>query len=1514
MRPSAPAGGRNREVIVLPAADHGQTGELPAVGLDMGTFAIKGVLVREGLVTRTLVRTVGRPLESARACLTRLLEQSDWRGPIRLGLTGTNAHLLARELEVEPILEIEALTRGLREHGVGGRALLSLGHESIYYLEIDAQGNPGFFGRNGQCAAGSGAFWYQQATRMGFDDKGLAELAAATDAPVHISGRCAIFAKSDMTHAINEGATQAAVSAGLARTLADLVVSGTTQNRIASSGRAIVVGGVANNQAVLKYLQEFCPGVEITVPENHEYMAATGASESGQFVDPGEIDFERYLGRPYAPPSTLPPLDPGRVSYLPPLVPSGEEVNTGLVFLGVDCGSVSTKCVLLDGEGNFVGGIYLPTAGRPVLQVLELMKRVSEEFGELIAGARIVACTTGSGRFLSQKILNAEYAADEISCQAEAIAHLCGGQEDLAIIEIGGEDAKFLQLRRGVLSDYNMNPVCAAGTGTFLENLAGLLGISIEGEFSEKAFAAQYAIDLGDTCTLLSQTALAAAAAQGLPLSSQLASLAYASARNYLRKTAENRPLEGTVVFSGATAYNHALASAFAMELGREIFVPPSPELSGALGCALAARRFHGQGRPVRFGFRSLAHLNDFTRTVQTCKASCKHEHRCNLDVIRFADGQTVLYGDRCGRHSALDRMQRSERDQFPDLVGLRNRLFFERPAGPGVAAGAGGSGESGAEVEAGEKADAVFSAWTGEHARVPAVGLARGGSVLEDYPFWAAFFSRLGARVVLSEAGSDSALAAGKRHLEAEVCYPVEMLVGLHQELLAGDVDFVFVPEVVDQEPLPWARSWPMGFSCPVMHTLRATVEASLAPAPGRLLGATLHFRQGKKAITDQLRPVARRILGPAYEERRLRVAVDSAYAEQTRFAQAIAQEGQRVIESLADAVRGDSIAAVFLGRPYTTYDLEVSKRSLDFARRQNIFAIPQELLLEYVKSWYQGGFESGVLGRREEFKREAAAFVARIDHVYPYHLQAMLSTAFIARYLNERAHQTGLPLLHLIFQDPFKCGPNAMLRHLLATVASSLRLTMDEHTAPAGMITRLEAFKNTCRARHSYEAPEILPAGTVPVDRVWDEKILVPQPSPHAAVFVELFRAHGVESELLPRGEDGDLALAKRYVNGEECLPMIQNMQDFLRYLEQSDAGAGRELFFQGWSCGPCRFGLYAPVQSLLLAKRGAGQRRVCSVKLDEAIRRFGPGYAAGVLDGLIAVDLLYALLHQTRPYERVPGSSDAVFDSMCDGLMKILRGWRAGVAALVTGGYLRPLEGLLQEAARRFAAVERVDGGQPRPKIAIAGEFYVRLDDRCNHRVVRKLEAAGAEVSVSPAAEFAMYTTFVNEDEAWTQFRQTRRFRQLLKVLGLYGLNGIARRDEARLVAAAGGHELHEPSPAELWEHAAPFVSGPKHFGGEPPMTIGRTVALGRAGRVDGALMVAPFNCMRSLTVQAQQGRMRLATGMPVVTVYYDGSESASRDDTLRSLVYQARQRMESRSGPLPRELLRPGLRRQ
>lgn len=1417
--------------------------DLPAVGLDMGTFAVKGVLIDRDTVRQVTVPTAGRPVQSARRCLEQLLG-ADPAGRVRLGLTGANAHLLAQEVGVRPLLEIEALAAGLAFAGIRADAVLSLGHENMYYLEVDGQGRPVFFNRNGQCAAGSGSFWYQQATRMGYDDRGLATLALEADSPVPISGRCAIFAKSDMTHAINEGATTAGVAAGLARTLADMVVHGVAQGRVCGRERVLVVGGVAANPAVVRYLRECCGDGRLTVPEAHEYLAALGAAARGRPVDLAKLDLASLLARRYVPSQPLPRLNPATVRYLP-VPPPPAELDVSLVYLGVDCGSVSTKCVLLDRRGGIIGGVYLPTAGRPALQVLELIRRVRAEYGELLRNSRIIACTTGSGRFLSRKTLGAEYAVDEITCQAEGVKYLCGGDDDLAVIEIGGEDAKFLQLRKGILYDYRMNPVCAAGTGTFLENLAGLLGVDIATDFSRLAFEAEYALDLGDTCTLLSQSALAAAASQGLPLPSQLASLAYSAARNYLRKTAENRPMEGRVIFTGATAYNHALASAFATELGREVTVPPRPELSGALGAALVARRFHEAGRPGDGSFGGLELLHDFRRSRRRCRSRCEHGHRCTLDVISFPDGSTVLYGDRCGRHSGLEAGRAARHADLPDAAAPRNALL-DRVVGEGAG---------------------------------PAVGIPRGGLYFDLYPFWAAFFRELGARVVVSGPASERTLREGKRRLGVELCYPLEMLVGQYQELLEQGVDFLFVPEVIDLEPLPWARAWPRAFTCPLLQTLRGTVTSALRPSPERVLYAPLTYRRGRRVLARQLEPAARRLLGTGYHPRRLERAVAAACREQERFERAMEREGRRMVEELPRLVGPDRIAAVFLGRPYTVYDAEASKRSLEHARHSGIVAVPQEYLLAYARGWYEGRIPSGRFGSRAEFRRAFAAFAERADHIYPAQAQRILSAAFLARYLNARGE---LPTLHLVLQDPFKCGPNAMLRHYLDMVTEGLRLTMDEHTAPAGMITRLEAFRNTCQSRPGYVPPALLSARTASVQEL-DLPLLVPEPSPHARVFVSLFRRYGVEAHLLPRSPDPDLALARRHVNGDECLPFIQNLQDFLEYLERD--GREKVAFFQGTAWGPCRYGLYAPTQALVLARAGRGERLVCSVGLADAVRRFGLSFAVGIFDGLVAMDVLTALLLATRPYERQTGAAQAVFDAFAAELTSLLESFAPPTPVWLAGRHLEPLEDLLRRAAAAFAAVPR--SPEVRPRIVVAGEFYVRLDDRCNQQVIRRVEEAGGEVSLSPACELFQYSAYINHWEARVDWRLGREIGRLVRQLGFGVLTRLAHREEARLARAGG--IVPEPQPAQLQQAASPYVS--EHYGGEPPMTIGRAVALARSGLADGVIFVAPFNCMPGAVVEVQLNALRRDLGIPVAMLYYDGKASANRDEHLRSLVFQA-----------------------
>ncbi|MEW6080520.1 MAG: acyl-CoA dehydratase activase [Bacillota bacterium] len=1438
-------------------------GPLPNLGLDIGTFTVKAVLAHNGIVAKVSLPTAGRPLQNTLACIDRLREAGHDYKEFRVGVTGANAHLFAQEAGIEPILEIKALCDGLTYSGIRCDAVLSLGHENMYYLEIGPDGEVEFFNRNGQCAAGSGAFWYQQATRLGYDDRDLAELALSDDSPVKISGRCAVFAKSDMTHAINEGATQSAVSAGLAKTLADIVMSNVALNRAAKRARIVAVGGVANNKAVMKYLLQHLDGSGSTldVPGEHEFLFALGAAQSGQPVNLESVRPSDALNRAYVPQRPLPRLLRDRVHYMPETMSPGKSLDTSTVFLGVDCGSVSTKCVLLDAHGQVIGGIYLPTSGRPALQVLELVKRVREEYAGAVAAARIVACTTGSGRFLSQRILNAEYAVDEITCQAEGVKRLCGDKGTFSIIEIGGEDSKFLQLRDGALYDYNMNPVCAAGTGTFLENLTALLGINIKGEFSEQAFTAEYAIDLGDTCTLLSQSALASSASQGLPLQSQLASLAYSSARNYITKTAENRAMDGKVVFTGATAKNHALAAAFAAEIQKDIVVPPHPELTGALGAALMAKAFDETGMETSYTFKDLRHLNEFAKSRRKCTAQCEHEHNCTLDVIKFSDGTTFLYGDRCGRYSGIESRRFARREDLPDYVQRRNQVFY-RAAGEPLEDG-------------------------------PTVGVARAGPFFDLYPFWAGFFRELGARVVLSPDTTEAILEQGKRYLDSEMCYPVEVLVGHYEYLHRSNLDYIFVPEPVDMEPLPWATRWPRSFTCPLMQTIRGTVTSSLDLPENKVLYAQLNYRKGEGVVRKQLREVAQRLLGSDFREERLSRAVNAAYLRQAQYNEAMEKESRLAIEALRDARPEGSIVAVFLGRPYTVYDVEVSKRSLSFARDVGVLALPQDYLLSYTKGWYEGRVESDLLGSREEFDGELASIIQKMDNIYPGQVQKMLSAAIIARYLNRKNQGKPIPILHTILQDPFMCGPNAMLRHYLGMVSNSLRLTMDEHTAPAGMITRLEAFKNTSRSRKAYVAPTILTSESTTLLNLGGKTILIPEPTHHARVFGAMLERFGVDARMLPRSPDRDLSLARKYVNGDECLPMIQNVQDFLDYLQNGRVDLDRTVFLQGWACGPCRYGLYAPVQSLLLNKAGYGERMICSAKLADAVKRFGLVFAVGAYDGTVALDALYKMLHMTRPYELEPGSSEAIFEEYSHRLTRVLAGFRCSLTSLATGSYLEPLESLVREAAARFKAVPV--SGQRRPRIVVAGEFYVRLDDRCNQDIIYKIERAGGEVSLSPASELFAYTAHINHEEGRTMYRKTGEFSALVRQISYGMLEGLALRDEHRIHRAAGetlAHD-HEPPPKELRALSRRYVSD--HYGGEPPMTIGRTCALAHRGTIHGAIFVAPFTCLPGSVVEAQMGALRRDLGIPVVATYYDGKENPTREEIIRGLVFQARQRL-------------------
>ncbi len=372
---------------------------------------------------------------------------------------------------------------------------------------------------------------------------------------------------------------------------------------------------------------------------------------------------------------TAEPLSTERVLLLRDLArpyefpPDGAVIDT---FLGIDVGSVSTNLVVLDQAGEVVKAIYTKTQARPVEVVDAGLAEIRDEIGDRI---RVLGLgTTGSGRELVGELCGADLITDEITAHktgADFISRSIARQVD-TIFEIGGQDSKFISMQDGIVVDFAMNEACAAGTGSFLEEQAEKLGIDIVGEFADLALQSTAPIRLGERCTVFMERDVMSYQSRGASRKDLVAGLAYSIAYNYLNRLVRERKIGDCIFFQGGTAYNDAVAAAFAQILGKEIIVPPHNGVMGAIGMALLARERMGRtGEVTTFRGWDLSAV-DYTVKDFVCK-HCSNE----CDIRQFTiEGEKTYWGDKCS-----DRYRkRAKVDKKPviaDLVALRERLLL---------------------------------------------------------------------------------------------------------------------------------------------------------------------------------------------------------------------------------------------------------------------------------------------------------------------------------------------------------------------------------------------------------------------------------------------------------------------------------------------------------------------------------------------------------------------------------------------------------------------------------------------------------------------------------------------------------------------------------------------------------------------------------------------------------------------------------------------------------------------
>jgi predicted CoA-substrate-specific enzyme activase len=510
--------------------------------------------------------------------------------------------------------EITALIAGSRFAAPDAHSVMEIGGQSSKYVTGLRDGNVRF-AINDTCSAGTGSFFEAQAGRLNIDLDAFSRLTEKAETTPRIAGRCSVFAKTDIIHLQQDGEKIENILLGLCYAAARNYRAGVA-GKLPLKTPALFAGGTVYNRGMIRAIRDvFDLGEnDLIVSEYAPYMNAIGAALCAGDAAGRPLAELRDIAMPI---SAKPEHD--EHGGLSPLF-SVEQMSGDLhktfpprqgepCFLGIDIGSTSTNLVLLDQSCRVVDYQYLRTQGDPKHAVKQGFASLAARFGEDLAISAVA--TTGSGRHFIGGLIGADGMYDEISAQAAAAAHF--SPEADTVFEIGGQDSKYISIKGASVADFQMNKICAAGTGSFIEEQARKLNIPLS-QFGNAALSAQAPCDLGERCTVFIETNINKELAKGASKEDVAAGLCYSVVKNYLHRVVANKPVGEHILLQGGVAHNAALVAAFKSEFGSRLEAAPYFSVSGAIGAALMVRERAGENITSFKGLSCLEDIKDIKK------------------------------------------------------------------------------------------------------------------------------------------------------------------------------------------------------------------------------------------------------------------------------------------------------------------------------------------------------------------------------------------------------------------------------------------------------------------------------------------------------------------------------------------------------------------------------------------------------------------------------------------------------------------------------------------------------------------------------------------------------------------------------------------------------------------------------------------------------------------------------------------------------------------------------------
>ncbi len=718
-------------------------------------------------------------------------------------------------------------------------------------------------------------------------------------------------------------------------------------------------------------------------------------------------------------------------------------------------------------------------------------------------------------------------------------------------------------------------------------------------------------------------------------------------------------------------------------------------------------------------------------------------------------------------------------------------------------------------------------------------VGIPRILHFYEYYPYWKAFFETLGYEVVNSDLSDHAIVEAALEKFAAETCFPVKMAFGHVDNLLKKKVDYIFLPGMIKYTG---ENTDDYGsYICPYVQTIANTITArfDFASEGVKFIGFPIKLQRDMQKMFNGLNPLLKVL---DISDRAAREAIHNGLRALDMFRGELAKEGQRILQNIEE----DEKCIVIISRPYNGFDRRLSLDIPDKIRKLGIKVLhmdflPLELDTEDLSSMF-----------------------------WLYGRKILAASNFIRRH----------PNLYAVYLTSFGCGPDSFITHFFRRNMSGkpyLQLELDEHSADAGMITRVEAFLDSLRF-YKYAPPitEFTPANHnfSPSEKT----IYLPNMCDHAHAVRAAFVRCGIKAEVMDEPDEESLTYGKRFTSGKECFPCVVTTGDMIRKITSKDCDPEKSVFFMPGADGPCRFGLYSQFHRIVLDELGYKNVPIYSPNSRTSYTDFGLGktpFRRLGWKGIIFVDCLIKALLKVRPYEIERGQTERLYYKYLGEMETCM---------LNDGDILK----LGEKAAQEFSRIPVTP--EVKPVVGLVGEIYLRNNRFSNNHLITKIESLGLEVRLASFGEWVNYTSytfrldsFANKD--WKAI--------IMAILQKY----YQGRDEHKIEKS---FMKHYPIPSEMQvsgvvKLASPYL--PVAIRGEAVLSIGKAIDFVRNGAC-GIINCMPFNCMPGTIVTSLSRKVSHDLGdIPWLNISYEGLQDTGEETRLEAFVDQVRNMSES-----------------